>query len=185
MSETPQPPATPLEDAGRGEVDALIASVYDELRALAISFLRGDTPSPTLQPTALVHEVYLRLLDQRRLTWQDRKHFFRIAARVMRRVLIDHWRAKRARKRSAEIRVELTDDMAVSAAFDIDFLALDDALRKLEGLDPQQAHIVELRFFAGLTVDETAEAIGVAPITVKRDWALARAFLNLELGGSV
>lgn len=182
MSESTLPPSTG-PDSARGDVDALISSVYDELRALAISILQGDTPSPTLQPTALVHEVYLRMLEQRRLAWQDRQHFFRIAARVMRRVLIDHWRAKRARKRSAEIRVELTDDVAVSEAFDLDFLALDDALHKLEHLDAQQAQIVELRFFAGLTVDETAEAIGVAPITVKRDWALARAFLHLELGG--
>lgn len=182
---SPTPPPPPPPSPERGVVDDLMASLYDELRALAFSILQGDSPSPTLQPTALVHEVYLRMLDQRRLAWQDRKHFFRIAARVMRRVLIDHWRAKKAQKRSAEIRVELTDDVATSAALDIDLLALDDALHKLEGLDPQQAQIVELRFFAGLTVEETAEAIGVAPITVKRDWALARAFLNLELGGSV
>jgi RNA polymerase sigma factor (TIGR02999 family) len=165
-------------------MDRLMALVYDELRALAGSFLRGETPGQTLQPTVLVHEAYLRLVDQRQVSWNDRTHFFRIAARVMRRILVDHWRSKRAKKRAAEeVRLTFAEGVSIGESPDVDMVAVDQALSQLEALDPQQARIVELRFFAGLTIEETSQALGISTATVKRDWALARAWMIVELTG--
>lgn len=175
MTEEPLPPPPP-------QVDELMAAVYEELRLLAGKFLRrGD--AKTLQPTALVHEAYLRLFEQRRVTWHDRAHFFRVAAQMMRRVLVDYWRAKRAIKRAGqEVRVTLTEELEVGGANEVDLVAVDQALSALEALDPQQARIVELRFFTGLTVEETAQALGISPATVKREWSVAKAWMAVELG---
>jgi RNA polymerase sigma factor (TIGR02999 family) len=185
MNDGSNDPAPPPAGLPHAEMDRLMALVYDELRALAGSFLRGETPGQTLQPTVLVHEAYLRLVDQRQLNWNDRTHFFRIAARVMRRILVDHWRSKRAKKRAAEeVRLTLAEGVSIGEGPDVDMVAVDGALSQLEAFDPQQARIVELRFFAGLTVEETAQALGISTATVKRDWALARAWMIVELTGS-
>jgi RNA polymerase sigma factor (TIGR02999 family) len=163
-------------------LDRWVPLVYEELRAFAGKLLSDKAGGITLQPTSLVHEAYLRLLDQRRVDWQDRLHFFRIAARVMRRILVDHCRARVALKRGgAQVAIELEEALAASSPSAIDVLAVDRLLTDLEALDPQQTRIVELRFFAGLTVEETAEALGISPATVKRDWALARAWMAKEL----
>jgi RNA polymerase sigma factor (TIGR02999 family) len=161
--------------------DALFDAVYDELRRLARMRLARERPDQSLAPTALVHEAYLKLVDQRRVQWQNRSHFFAIAGKVMRRILVDHARARAAAKRGGDARVPLDDVEAALAPLEIDVLALDAALEKLASLDRRQSELVELRFFAGLTVDETAATLDVAPITVKRDWALAKAWLFREL----
>lgn len=170
--------------AERGRLDGLIPVVYEELRGLAGLLLSDKAAQLTLQPTSLVHEVYLRLLDQRRVDWQDRLHFLRIAAKVMRRVLVDQCRARVAKKR-AGIRVALDgeDSLATAAPEEADILTVDRLLDDLQAHDPQQARIIELRFFAGLTVEETAAALGISKATVKRDWAVAKAWLTLEMGG--
>lgn len=168
------------DDVARGR---LIDAVYDELRHLARAHLQRERTGHSLAPTALVHEAYLRLVDQRRARWQNRSHFFALAARIMRRVLVDHARARGAAKRDAAATVLLTDDAVAAAGVDVnvDVLALDLALEKLARVDERQSRLVELRFFAGLTVEEAAAALDVAPVTVKRDWALARAWLFREL----
>ena len=161
----------------------LAEAVYDELRRMAQRHLRRERAGHSLTPTALVHEAYLKLIDQRRVQWQNRMQFFAIAARVMRRVLVDHARARATLKRTAGLSIAL-DEVDVSAtAMDVDVLALDVALQQLAMVDERQSQRVELRFFAGLSVDETATVLGVAPITVKRDWALARAWLFRALRG--
>jgi RNA polymerase sigma factor (TIGR02999 family) len=165
------------EDAAHGR---LIDVVYDDLRRVARRHLRAERGDHSLAATALVHEAYLRLIDQRRVKWQNRAHFFGIAARLMRRILVDHARAHAAAKRGGHLTKVLEVDVAL-APLDIDVLALDAALHKLAAVDARQGKLVELRFFAGLTVEETAEALEVAPITVKRDWAHARAWLFREL----
>jgi RNA polymerase sigma factor (TIGR02999 family) len=163
--------------------DRLIEAVYAELRGLARGYLRRERPDHSLAPTALVHEAYLRLVDQRRVPWQNRAHFFAIAAHVMRRLLVDHARAHGAAKRGSGHRVPLLDlDVAVEPE-DFDVIALDAALARLAAFDSRQSRLVELRFFGGLTGDEIAAVLGVAPITVKRDWALAKAWLFRELRG--
>ena len=166
--------------AEQGPLNRWIPLLYEDLRAFAGKLL-SERPV-TLQPTSLVHEAYLRLLDQRHVDWQDRLHFFRIAARVMRRVLVDHYRARVALKRGgAQVAIALEEDMVANTPSAIDVLVVDRMLTDLETLDPQQARIVELRFFAGLTVEETAEALGISKATVKRDWALSRAWMAREL----
>ena len=165
--------------------DALLPIVYDELRRRAAAYLRRERPGQTLQPTALVHEAYLRLLKDQPGRWQNRAHFCAIAAHAMRQILIERARARGALKRGgAQPRVTL-DEGAIAGAEppSIDLLALDDALTRLEALDPEQARLVELRFFGGLTVEETAEAMNISPATVKRHWTLARAWLARELAG--
>jgi RNA polymerase sigma factor (TIGR02999 family) len=172
---------------GRGDERArsgLIEAVYSELRRLARGYLQRERPDHSLPPTALVHDAYLTLVDQRRVQWQNRAQFFAIAAHVMRRILVDHARAHHALKRGIAAKVPLMDADAEVAPIDVDMLALDTALRKLAERFPRQAELVELRFFAGLTVEETAEALGIAPITVKRDWALARVWLFREIEGA-
>ena len=161
----------------------LMEAVYAEMRRLARGYLRRERPDHSLPPTALVHEAYLKLVDQRRVRWQNRAHFFAIAAHVMRRLLVDHARAHGAVKRGAGVKVPLQDIDVGSDPPDIDVLALDAALDRLAAIDQRQSRLVELRFFGGLTGEEIATVLGVAPITVKRDWALAKAWLFRELRG--
>jgi RNA polymerase sigma factor (TIGR02999 family) len=167
-------------DAAAGE--RLLGLVYQDLRRSAAGFLRRERAGHTLQPTALVHEAYLRLVDQDRVVWQSRAHFLAIAASMMRRVLMDHGRRQKARKRGgAGTRVTLDEAFSAVAPRGLDLLALDEALNALAALDEQQAHIVELRAFGGLSVEETAEALSVSPATVKRHWAFALAWLQRRL----
>jgi RNA polymerase sigma factor (TIGR02999 family) len=161
----------------------LFEAVYDELRRLARGHLRRERPDLSIAPTVLVHEAYLKLIDQRRAHWQNRSHFYSIAGHVMRRIVVDHARARAAAKRGGNARIPLDDVDVGVAPRDVDVLALDAALDKLASVDRRQSALVELRFFAGLTVEEAAAALDVAPITVKRDWALARAWLFRELQG--
>ena len=159
----------------------LIEAVYGELRRVARGYVRRERPDHSLPPTALVHEAYLKLIDQRRVQWQSRAHFFAIAAQLMRRILVDHARGRAAAKRGPGATVSLVDVDAETPPPNVDVLALDAALDKLAEIDPRQSQLVELRFFGGMTVEETATVLGVAPITVKRDWALARAWLFRQL----
>ena len=159
-------------------------AVYSDLRRLARGYLRRERSGHSLPPTALVHEAYLKLVDQRRVRWQNRAHFFAIAAHLMRRILVDHARAHDAAKRGGGTTIPLADIDAGADPPGIDVLALDAALDKLARIDPRQSRLVELRFFGGLTVDETAAVLGIAAITVKRDWALARTWLYRELQGA-
>src|SRR5215470_16448920 len=162
--------------------DELAPLIYNELRRIAGGYLRRERPDHTLQPTALVNEAYLRLIDQSRVNWQNRAHFFGAAARLMRQVLINHAEARRAAKRGGEAkRVSLSDVDQFSVGQDVDLLALNEALRNLERIDPRQGRIVELRYFSGLTIDEIAEVMDLAPVTVKREWVAARAWLRREL----
>jgi RNA polymerase sigma-70 factor, ECF subfamily len=162
----------------------LMEGVYAELRRLARGHLRRERPGHSLSPTALVHEAYLKLIDQRRVRWQNRAHFFAIAAQHMRRILVEHARARHAAKRGHGAgAIALSDCDARIDPPDVDILALNDALEKLARIDSRQSVLVELRFFGGLTVDEAAAVLGVAPITVKRDWTLARTWLYRELQG--
>ena len=177
-----------LQELRAGDAHAaerLAAVVYDELHVIASHAMRGEGSSNTLQPTALVHEAFLRLVGQRDAAWKNRSHFYGIAAQAMRRILVDHARRRRAAKRDGGVRITL-DDASAEAREDtsLDLIALDDALAKLAALDPRQGRVVELRFFAGLDVDETAEALGISPATVKRDWTFAKAFLYGEMEGS-
>ena len=166
----------------QGAMERLVAAVYPELRAIAASHLRRERPGHTLQPTALVNEVYMRLVDQRHVTWQNRAHFFSIAASLMRRILVDHARAKRAEKRAgSHTRVTFDDARVPAAERDVDLVALDDALSDLAVKDPELARLVELRYFAGLTTKETAEVLGVSTSTVEREWVAARAWLYRAL----
>jgi RNA polymerase sigma-70 factor, ECF subfamily len=167
-------------------VDALLPVVYDELRRLAAAYLRRERPGQTLQPTALVHEAYLRLRKDRAERWQNRAHFCAIAAHSMRQILIERARARHALKRGgAPARVTLEDGLLPGAPLSLDIMVVDEALQRLEALDAGQARIVELRFFGGLTIEETAEALDLSPATVKRHWAVARAWLARELSGGV
>jgi RNA polymerase sigma factor (TIGR02999 family) len=163
----------------------LFRRVYNELRRLAGYYMRNERPDHTLQPTALVHEAYLRLIDQRELPGESRAHFFGVAANVMRRILIDHARAHRADKRGGrDVKVPLDDASAMAVDDPQSLLDIDRALERLAALDPRQARVVELRFFGGLSVEETAEILGVVPRTVDRDWRIARGWLRRQLDGS-
>lgn len=181
----PQTVTLLLEGARRGDeqaLAALIPLIYDELRRLAARFLRRERPGQTLQPTALVHEVYLRLLQDSHLSWQNRAHFFGIAARSMRQILVERARARRAAKRGGgQIRVTLDPELMVAAPQPLDLEVLDDALTRLAALDEDLARVVEIRFFGGLSIEEAAEVLHVSPATVKRRWSLARAWLVREL----
>ena len=165
-------------------LDALTPLVYDELRRLARSYMRQERAGHTLQSTALVHEAFLRLVDQR-VKWNSRAHFFGIAAQMMRRILVDHAKAQSTAKRGAgAVRIELDEGLATAPNRDVDLLALDEALERLTKVDPQRSRIVELRFFAGLSNEESAEVLGVSPATIQRQWAGARAWLFHELNTS-
>jgi RNA polymerase sigma factor (TIGR02999 family) len=161
--------------------DRLVPLVYQELRRLAHHYMRSERQGHTLQTTALVNEMYLRLAGIDGLRWRDRAHFFAMAATLMRRVLVDYARQRARDKRGAGISVTSLDENAIASQPTIDVIALDDALARLATVDPQQSRVVELRFFAGLSVKETAEALGVSPATVKRDWATAKLWLYNEL----
>lgn len=167
-------------------LDALFPIVYDELRQRAGRVLQREGVGHTLQPTALVHEVYLRLVDQQRVRWEGRTQFFAVAARVMRRVLVDHARARLTDKRGAGaqhvtlIDAQLAGDSSADSEA-IDLLSLDDALQRLAAFDPRKARLVELRYFAGLSIPDAAEALGVSQATVIRDWNVARRWLHREL----
>lgn len=162
--------------------EELLPLVYDELRALAAAHFRREQAGHTLQPTALVHEVYLKLVDQTKAQWKDRAHFFAVAAEAIRRVLIDHARKRRALKRQLPgQRVTIQADLDAAGADGVDLVALDDTLKRLAELNERQSRVVELRFFGGLSVEETAAVLGVSENTVKGDWRLARAWLEREL----
>jgi RNA polymerase sigma factor (TIGR02999 family) len=175
-----------LQAWGAGDptaIDRLIPLIYDELRRLAARHLRRERLDHTLQPTALVHEAYLRLVDQRETEWRNRAYFFGAAAQIMRRILVDHAREHGAAKRGgAEHRVTLEEDVALAGGRDVNLLALDDALRRLAEIDPHKSRVVELRFFSGLSIEETAEVVGVSPATVTRQWRTAKAWLHREIG---
>jgi RNA polymerase sigma factor (TIGR02999 family) len=171
-------------DGDVGARDRLVPIVYQELRRRATAQLRRERPGHTLQPTALVHEVYLRLIDQHSAVWQDRAQFFRVASQMMRRILVDRARAHRMTKRSGRwARVTLDDAVAVAHSADVDILDLDSALTRLALLDARKSQIAELRFFTGLSLEEAGHALGVSRATVERDWQAARAWLFKELSG--
>ena len=169
----------------RQSVNSLLPDVYQELRRLAAHYLRGERPGQTLQPTALVHEAYIRLLKDKPDRWQNRAHFCAIAAHSMRQILIERARARGAQKRGgARQRITLDERLLPGGEQSIDLLALDEALERLAAIDPEQARLVELRFFGGLTVEETAAAMDISPATVKRHWTIASAWLARELEGN-
>lgn len=175
-----------LIDWGKGDqaaLEKLMPLVYSELRRLASNYLRRERAEHTLQPTALVNEAYLKLVDQRNARWQSRAHFFGIAAQLMRRILVDHARQRQAVKRGGveQHRLSITSAEAVVKQPEIDLLALNEALDELAQMDPQQSRIVELKFFGGLSIEETAEVLAISHATVERDWKLARAWLRRQL----
>jgi RNA polymerase sigma-70 factor, ECF subfamily len=169
--------------AGRAEaIEALLPLVYAELRRVAAAYMRRERPGQTIQATALVHEAYLRLMRERNVDWQNRSHFCAIAANSMRQILVERARARRAAKRGGEwARVSLHEGLVGGKEPEVDIEALDEALERLARRDPDQARLVELRYFGGLTIEETAAVLGVSPATVKRSWMVARAWLKKEL----
>jgi RNA polymerase sigma factor (TIGR02999 family) len=167
-------------------LDRLVPLVYDELRRVARGHLRREAPGHSLQATALVHEVYLRLVDVDRMTVESRAHFLAVAARLMRQILVDHARRKRAGKRGGGVTMVSLDEVSPAArTSSVDVLALDQALDALSSFDVQQCRVVELRFFGGLNIDETADALGVSSATVEREWAMAKAWLYQRLSSGV
>lgn len=173
-----------LAETDRATAERLMDAVYEQLRHLAANMLRNESAGHTLQPTALVNEAYLRLIDQNRVDWKGRTHFFAVGARMMRRILVDHARTKKRQKRGGQMRrVFLGDDLQISQRNDEDVLAIEDALEKLAARDPRQAQIVELRFYGGLTVEEVAQVLGVSKRTVESEWTLLKAWLRRELSG--
>jgi RNA polymerase sigma factor (TIGR02999 family) len=186
MDRSPAALVSLVESARKGDQEALAALiplVYEELRRMAARHLRRERPGQTLQPTALVHDVYLRLLQDSRLSWQNRAHFFGIAARSMRQILVERARARGAVKRGgSRVRVTLEPGLVAAQSPTIDLEALDEALGRLAALDPDLARLVDVRFFAGLSIEEAAEALDISPATVKRRWTVAKAWLARELG---
>jgi RNA polymerase sigma factor (TIGR02999 family) len=171
-----------LSGGNQAAVNDLLPLVYDELKKMASNYLRRERPDHTLQPTALVNEAYLRLVDQTRVNWQNRAHFFGIAAQMMRRILIDHARAQKAGKRLGKVeKLQLDENIDKAVELDVDLIALDEALQNLALMDGKLAKLVELRYFGGLTFEETAEVLGVSVITAKRHWELARSWLHRHL----
>lgn len=174
-----------LVDWSNGDQQALndlMPIVYDELRRLANRYLRRERSSNTLQPTALVHEAFLRLVDQHSVKWQNRDHFFGVAAQLMRRILVDHARNHLAAKRGgANPKLSLDEAISFSRTREVDLIALDDALETLATIDPLHCRIVELRFFSGLTIEETAHVLEISTATIKREWSLAKAWLLREI----
>ena len=170
-------------DSGdREALDKLMPIVYDELRRQAARYLKHERQGHTLQTTALVHEAYVRLIDQAGVRWQNRAHFYGIAAELMRRILVDHARKRHAAKRGGDIvKLTLNEEVQAASEQNPDIISVDEALGKLAVVDQQQARIVELRFFGGLTVEETAEVLGISDRTVKRDWSVAKAWIRREL----
>ena len=185
MTPSPSNVTDMLRDWSNGDKEAqdqLFRAVYNELHRQATRYLRQEHAGVSLQTTDLIHEAYLRLIDQQHVDWQNRLHFFGIAAQVMRRILVDHARSRQAAKRGgSDIRLPLEEAIVVLPGPDLDFVALDEALNKLAQIDPQQSQIVELRFFSGLSVEETGKVLDVSERTVKRDWNVAKAWLKREL----
>lgn len=185
MRETPLPSLTELLarwQAGDEEsLRRLLPAVYDELHRLARRHLLKERPNHTLQSTALVHEAYLRLIKQDPIRFESREHFFGVAAHLMRQILVDYARRRNAAKRDGGYQLSLNEELAFAKARTVDLVALDDALNGLSKLDPQQGRVVELRFFAGLSIEETSRILGVSPATVKRDWATAKVWLHREM----
>ncbi|MBI3049457.1 MAG: sigma-70 family RNA polymerase sigma factor [Acidobacteria bacterium] len=173
-------------DGHREALDRLTPLVYEHLRRQAAAYMQREPAGHPLQPTALVHEAYLRLVDQRQVQWRNRAHFFGVAAQVMRRILVDYSRRRRAEKRGGGWeRVPLTGDaVAADAPNEVDILALHESLERLAAFDPRQERIVELRYFGGLTIEETAEVVGASPATVVREWTMAKAWLRADLSRS-
>jgi RNA polymerase sigma factor (TIGR02999 family) len=167
-----------------GAADRLAAIVFEDLHRIAQAAMRRESGGHTLQPTELVDEAFVRLLGQHRVSWQNRAQFFAVAARTIRRILVDHARHRRRLKRDHGVRITLDESLGEAPERSVDLIALDDALQELDAAAPRQARVVELRFFGGLEIDETAHALGVSPATVKRDWTFARAFLLRSLDAS-
>ena len=189
MDPQPQQEFTQLlvswRNGDKSALDALTGAVYDELRRLAGRLLAAERPDHTLQPTALVHEAYLRLVDQRSVDCQDRAHFLGIAARMMRRILINHANSRNTAKRAAfSGALSLEGDLGPAVDPDTDLLAVDQLLERLTLLDPQQGKVVELRYFGGLSIEETAEVMGISEATVKRDWRTARLWFIRQMKNS-
>jgi len=181
----PQEVTQLLVDWGNGNqaaLDRLMPVVYTELRQLAHRYMRRERPGHTMQTTALIHEAYLRLVDQNQVRWQHQAHFFGIAARLMRQILIEHARSRTRAKRGGGVGTISLDEAAiVSQARATELLALDDALERLATMDPRKSQVVELRFFGGLSVEEAAQVLNIAPNTVLRDWRMAKAWLRREI----
>jgi len=168
----------------QGALDKLVPVVYQELRRLAKRYMAHESPGHTLQTTALVNEAYLRLVDVKQVNWQNRAHFFGVSAQLIRRILVDHARSRRSLKRGGDgLAVSLDEALLVGRERGADLVALDDALKTLAASDPRRGRVVELRFFGGLSVEETAEVVRVSPETVMHDWKFAKAWLLRELGG--
>jgi RNA polymerase sigma factor (TIGR02999 family) len=188
MDSHPSPPGKvtelllELSGGNRAVVDELIPFLYRELKRIAAAQLRNERPGHTLQVTALVHEAYLKLVDQRQVHWQNRAHFFGVAAQVMRRILLDYAKGRARGKRGGDVRKTSLDE-ALTVSYDraFELVEIDEALQRLEAFDQRQAKVVEMRFFGGLSVEETAEALGVSEPTVKREWAMARAWLHRQI----
>ncbi len=170
-----------IDNGSKNAPEMLLPLVYDELRFLARSFMRNERPGHTLQATALVHDAYIRLVDWENVTWQNRAHFFSVAARVMRNILVNHAVRRKAQKRDFGDRIELDENISFAGGREIDLVALDEALIELQSFEPVQARIVEFRFFAGMSIGETAHVLGISPATVKREWTLARTWLYRRL----
>lgn len=168
-----------LRNGSRETLDELLPIVYDELRSLAKSYLNRERANHTLQPTALVHEAYLRLIGQKEIDWQNRAHFFGVSSRLMREILIEYARSKNRQKRGGEFKTQIALDENISFVNqnELDVIAVDDALSRLEELDERQARIVEMKFFGGLTVEEIGEVLSISPATVKREWSTAKLLL--------
>jgi RNA polymerase sigma-70 factor (ECF subfamily) len=170
-------------EGNQDALNGLTRIVYEELRRLAHHYMKRERPGHTLQTTALVNEAYMRLVDYKRMQWQDRAHFFAVAAQVMRRILVDRARSHNIKRGAGVQRLALDDVAVVSSDRTGDLLALDDAMNALARLDPRKVQIIEMRFFGGLSVEETAEVLKVSPATVRRDWSIAKFWLYRELGG--
>ncbi len=172
-----------INDGAVSAPDKLLPLVYDELRKLAQSYMRNERPDHTLQATALVHDAYIRLVDWENVSWQNRAHFFSVAAQVMRNILVNHAIKRKTQKRDFGQRIELTEEISFTGGSDVDLIELNEALEALESFEPTHAKIVELRFFGGLNIDETAHVLQVSPATIKREWAIAKTWLYRRLRG--
>lgn len=176
-----------LQEINEGAANApekLLPLVYDELRRLAQSYMKNERPDHTLQATALVHDAYIRLVDWENVSWQNRAHFFSVAAQVMRNILVNHAVKRKAQKRDFGQRIELTEEISFGGGREIGIIELNEALDALEAIEPTQEKIVELRFFGGLSIEETAHALNTSPATVKREWAIAKTWLYRRLKDS-
>jgi RNA polymerase sigma-70 factor, ECF subfamily len=170
-------------DGDRAALDRLTPIVYDELRRLASRYMRGERPGHSLQTTALVNEAYMRLVDYKSMHWQNRAHFFAVSSQLMRRILVEHARRHNLKRGGGVPHVAFEDTAEVGGDRAADLVALDDALHALAGVDPRKVQVVEMRFFGGLSVEETAEVLKISPVTVMRDWSTAKAWLYRELTG--